>query len=68
LNGEVISCTKENEKLILNFRGMKWPVFFTSPNDFFVFEYKADMKFVNDSNGMVNGITLFGNILAPKIN
>jgi hypothetical protein len=68
LNGEVISCTKENGKLILNFRGMKWPVFFTSSNDFFVFEYKADMKFVDDSNGKVNGITLFGNILAPKVN
>lgn len=67
LNGEKISFTKENGKLILNFRGMKWPAYFTSDTDFFVFEYKADLKFVYDQKGKVNGITLFGSVMAPKI-
>lgn len=67
LNGETISFTKEESKLVLNFRGMRWPVFFTTDSDFFVFEYKADMKFVRDNEKQVNGITLFGNVIAPKI-
>jgi CubicO group peptidase (beta-lactamase class C family) len=66
LNGDTITITKRDGDLFVNFRGMLWKIFFTSDTDFFVQEYKADLKFQIDSEGRVTGFTLFGAVLAKK--
>jgi hypothetical protein len=67
LNGEPVFITRENDKLHVNFRGMVWNLYFTSTIDFFVVEFKADFKFLRDSDGKVTGFSFFGgNAMANK--
>lgn len=61
LNGETITIIEENDKLIFNFRNMLWTIYFTSNVDFFVMEFKANLNFIVDSEGKVNGFNLYGN-------
>jgi CubicO group peptidase (beta-lactamase class C family) len=67
LNGDSIIISKENNQLNLNVRKMLWKIYFTTNVDFFVSEFKADLKFLKDSQGKVNGFSLFGTITANKI-
>ena len=60
LNGESIIISKDGEELIFNFRNMPWKMYFTSKVDFFVSEFRADLKFLMDADEKVNGFSVFG--------
>jgi hypothetical protein len=45
---------------------MDWNMYFTSDTDFFVKEYRAELRFVTEPSGKVSGFTGNGN-LAKKI-
>jgi len=68
LGGGAIATIKKGDKgLIVNaFGNMDWNIYFTSDADFFVKEYRAELRFVTDPSGKVSGYTNYGN-LAKKI-
>jgi hypothetical protein len=68
LGGGTIATIKRGDKgLIVNaFGNMDWNIYFTSDTDFFVKEYRAELRFVMDHSGRVSGFTANGN-LAKKI-
>ncbi|MCX6329058.1 MAG: serine hydrolase [Bacteroidia bacterium] len=68
LGGGTIATIKKSDKgLIVNaFGNMDWNIYFTSDTDFFVKEYKAELRFVTNHSGKVSGLTVYGN-LAKKI-
>jgi hypothetical protein len=46
----------------------EWKLYFTSITDFFVVEFKADFKFLRDSDRKVTGFSFFGdNAVAKKV-
>lgn len=68
LGGGTIARIKRGDKgLMVNAYGnMDWNIYFTSDTDFFVKEYRAELRFVRDHSGKVSGLRVNGN-LAKKI-
>ena len=58
---ETVIIKKEGRDLFINaFGDLFWKAYFTSDTDFFVMEYKADMKFQISSEGRVTGFFMGG--------
>ncbi len=57
----VINIKKSENDLLLNaFGDAFWKVYFTSDSDFFVKQYRADLRFMTDAKGNVTGISING--------
>ncbi len=50
-----ISILKRNNKLF-TIEDCPWELYFTSPSDFFISEFKSNMRFQHDSDGNVTGL------------
>jgi CubicO group peptidase (beta-lactamase class C family) len=58
---ETVIIKKEGKDLLINaFGDLLWKMYFTSEIDFFVMEYKADMKFQISPEGKVTGFFMNG--------
>jgi CubicO group peptidase (beta-lactamase class C family) len=65
--GTVATIKKDDLGLLVSvYVNVDWRIFFTSDTDFFVKEYRGEMKFVSDPSGKINGFTIYGN-LAKRI-
>ncbi|MEZ4997526.1 MAG: serine hydrolase [Bacteroidales bacterium] len=59
--GEVISMKREGDKLMISPAPGFWVnAFFTSDTDFFVREFRGDLKFVTDEKGNITGFIING--------
>jgi hypothetical protein len=59
--GEVIAMKREGDRLMVSpYPGIWVNAFFTSDTDFFVREFRGDLKFVTDEGGKVTGFIING--------
>ncbi|PSL44243.1 CubicO group peptidase (beta-lactamase class C family) [Chitinophaga niastensis] len=65
-HGKSVSILKEQNELWLN-APVKSKLYFTSDYDFYINEKEMDYKFIEDSNGFVNGFNDTNNIKVEKI-
>jgi CubicO group peptidase (beta-lactamase class C family) len=61
--GAIVTIKKDDTGLRFLVNGnTDWRIFFTSDTDFFVKEYRGEMKFVSDPSGKINGFKIYGNL------
>jgi CubicO group peptidase (beta-lactamase class C family) len=64
LEGTQVTLTRRNKELTISFSsGIFWKVQFTSNVDFFIREYRVDLRFVSDQQGNVTGFTIDGTMV-----
>jgi len=64
LEGTQVNLARRNKELTISFSsGIFWKVQFTSNVDFFIREYRVDLRFVSDQQGNVTGFTIDGTMV-----
>ncbi|MGD0342899.1 MAG: serine hydrolase [Bacteroidales bacterium] len=66
IGGPTATISKIDNDLVINAYNLKCKLYFTSDVDFFVKEYRAELKFLTDSEGKVTGFSSNG-MIAKKI-
>jgi hypothetical protein len=66
-NGDTVNIVIKGGHLFIDYGYMQWQLFFTSPADFFAYEYGECFQFVKTEAGTISGIKVGDKGYAKKI-